>query len=71
VVVRDRVSASVVVDRFTPLDGDVGVRVVGRRAADERIIWRTDLDPRLADRPGAEDAARRALIEARAEVGDD
>jgi hypothetical protein len=70
VVVRDRVSASVVVDRFEPLDGEVGVRIVGRRVADGSITWRTDLDPTLVGRPDVEDAARRALAEARAEVGD-
>jgi hypothetical protein len=70
VVVRDRVSASVIVDRFEPLDGEVGVRIVGRRVADGSITWRTDLDPTLVGRPDVEDAARRALAEARAEVGD-
>ena len=70
VVVRDRVSASVVIDRFEPLDGEVGVRMVGRRAADGAITWRTDLDPTLVGRPDVEDSARRALAEARAEIGD-
>lgn len=70
VVVRDRVSASVVIDRFEPLDGEVGVRIVGRRTAEGGIIWRTDLDPTLVGRPDAEEVVRRALAEARAEVGE-
>jgi hypothetical protein len=49
VVVRDRVTSSVVVDRFVPLEGDLGVRIIGRRG-DHGMVWRTDLDPALVDR---------------------
>lgn len=70
VVVRDRVTASIVVDRFVPLDGETGVRIVGRRAHDGMITWRTDVDSRLSSRPGTLEAAEQLLAEARAEVGD-
>jgi hypothetical protein len=69
VVVRDRVTASVVVDRFVALDGDAGVRVVGRRGAMGDIAWRVDLDPQLANDPAARAEAQDVLAEVRAEVG--
>lgn len=69
VVVRDRVTASVIVDRFVALDGNVGVRVVGRRGPMGTIAWRAVLDPELADDPAARAEAQLALAEVRAEVG--
>jgi hypothetical protein len=68
VVVRDRVTATVVVNRFVPLRGDAGVRIVGRRREDGQVQWRSELDPGLADDPGARQEAAHALEEVRAEV---
>ena len=70
VVVRDRVTSSVLIDRFVPLRGDAGVRIVGRRPVDGSVVWRAHLDPVLADDTAARDAATRAESEVRAEVGD-
>lgn len=69
VVVRDRVTASIVVDRFMPLEGDTGVRIVGRRAADGSTTWRTDLDPALIGRTEFDDDVADALSEIQSEVG--
>jgi hypothetical protein len=69
VAVRDRVTASVVVDRFVPLAGERGVRVVGRRRSDGVLVWRTDLDSELAG-DGWDAGVAHALTEVRAEVGD-
>jgi hypothetical protein len=68
VVVRDRVTASVVVDRFEPLKGEAGVRIVGRRSRDGSITWRADLDPELETDPAACAAAETVLTEVRSEV---
>jgi hypothetical protein len=68
VVIRDRVTASVLVDRFVPLDEEAGVRIVGRRAADGTVTWRGDLDPALTGRPDLEGAVESALAEIRSEV---
>ena len=70
VVVRDRITASVVVDRFVALSGDAGVRVVGRRGADGGVTWRIDLDAELEGDPRAGAASQEALAEVRAEVGE-
>jgi hypothetical protein len=67
VVIRDRVTASVVVDRFVPLVNDRGVRIVGRRS-DHGIRWRTDLDPEIAEDQQCVNEAQRLLAEAQAEV---
>ncbi len=71
VVVRDRVTASVIVDRFVALDGESGVRIVGRRGPSGGIAWRADLDPDLVGDPAARAGAQEALVEVRAEVGGD
>jgi hypothetical protein len=70
VVVRDRITASVVVDRFVALSGDAGVRIVGRRGADGGVTWREELDPALVTDTAAVAASQEALVEVRAEVGD-
>ncbi len=70
VVVRDRVTASVVVDRFVALSGDAGVRIVGRRAVDGGVTWRSVLDPVLTTDDASIAASEEALAEVRAEVGD-
>ena len=68
VVVRDRVTASVVVDRFVPLEGDLGVRIIGRRGDHGAVFWRTDLDPALADRADLVTVVEELLAEVQAEV---
>ena len=68
IAIRDRVTSSVVVDRFVPLTDDAGVRIVGRRSGAGEITWRSDLDPRLAGDRESEAAAQSAMDEVRAEV---
>ena len=68
IAIRDRVTSSVVVDRFVPLTDDAGVRIVGRRNGSGEIVWRGNLDPDLAGDPKFQRAAQRALDEVRAEV---
>jgi hypothetical protein len=70
VVVRDRVTASILVNRFVPLRGEAGVRIVGRRQENGQVLWRSELDPGLAEDAGAQKAAALALTEVRAEVGE-
>lgn len=70
VVVRDRITASVVVDRFVALSGDSGARIVGRRASDGTVAWRVELDPALDGNAEARAASEAAFAEVRAEVGD-
>ncbi|MEO8107802.1 MAG: hypothetical protein ABI720_10845 [Actinomycetes bacterium] len=69
VVVRDRVTATVLVDRFFVLDGEWGVRIVGRRGPSGDVAWRADLDPQLTDDPAARADAAVVLAEVKAEVG--
>jgi hypothetical protein len=70
VVVRDRVTASVLVNRFVPLRGDAGVRIVGRRQGNGEVLWRSELDATLAEDATAQGEAAIALAEVRAEVGE-
>ena len=68
VVVRDRVTSSVVVDRFVAIDGDLGARIVARKTESGAVTWRLDLNPELAGRPEAAQAAEAALQEVKREV---
>lgn len=72
-LVRERINASVLVQRHVPLVGKRGVRVVGRRspsAPDPEIVWSLVLDNGLdPDRPGLLDAAEAALRQVRDEFG--
>jgi hypothetical protein len=72
-LVRERVTATVVLQRHTPITGTAGVRVIGRRApAGERgLSWFLEYDEGLdpAD-PFVDQAAQEALAAARDEVGD-
>ena len=68
VAVRDRVTASVVVDRFVAIDGERGARIVARRNADGSLSWRLDLDPVLAGRPDAVSQAETTLEDVKREV---
>jgi hypothetical protein len=71
-LVRERVTASVVLQRHVPLRGRKGVRVVARRAprGDRPITWIYEYDAGVdpAD-PEVRRAAEEALAAAQAEVG--
>jgi hypothetical protein len=70
IVVRDRVTASVVVDRLVTLTGNLGVRVVGRRAPrSDHVVWRVEPDPGLPDTSEIREASDQALADIKAEVG--
>jgi hypothetical protein len=71
-LIRERVTASVVLTRFVPVVGRVGMTLVGRRApgTDGSIEWSfvlaEGLDP---DDPQLREIARRALVETERELG--
>jgi hypothetical protein len=52
------------------LRGEAGVRIVGRRQENGQVLWRSELDPEVADDAAAQGEAALALAEVRAEVGD-
>lgn len=72
-LVRERVTASIVLQRHVPVHGKRGVRVIGRRAPSGRhpISWllEYDVDVDPAD-PLVVQATGEVLAEARAEVGE-
>ncbi|WP_238334941.1 hypothetical protein [Kribbella amoyensis] len=72
-LLRERVDASVLVQRHVPLVGKKGVRIVGRRNPAERdaaVTWNFVLDKGLEpDRPGLIEAAEGALRAVREEFG--
>jgi hypothetical protein len=71
-LVRERVTASVVLQRHVPVRGSRGLRVVARRAprGDRPITWIYEFDAGIdPDDPAVRKAAEEALAEARAEVG--
>ncbi|MFC7492615.1 MULTISPECIES: hypothetical protein [unclassified Nocardioides] len=73
-LVRERVTASVVLQRHVPVDGRRGVRVIARRApaGDRPIAWFYEYDEGVdPDDPFVRQAAQEALAEARTEVGAD
>ena len=57
-VVREQVTASVVLTRHVPIDGSLGVRVTGRRRRDG-IAWLVSVDDGLH----LEDPAIRRLVD--------
>ena len=71
-LVRERVTASVVLQRHVPLDGRRGLRVIARRAprGDRPVQWFHEYDAGIdpAD-PAVRKAAEEALDAARADVG--
>lgn len=71
-LVRERVTASIVLQRHVPLDGRHGVRVIGRREPRGRgeIEWFFEYDEAVdpAD-PAVREASAAALAAARADVG--
>ncbi len=72
-LLRERVDASIIVQRHVPLSGKRGVRIVGRRnPADTNapVSWNFVLDKGLEpDQPGVVDAAEAALKSVREEFG--
>ena len=72
-LLRERVDASIVVQRHVPLSGKRGVRIVGRRnpaATDAAVTWNFVLDKGLEPtQPGVVDAAEAALRQVRDEFG--
>jgi hypothetical protein len=71
-LLRERVTASVLLVRHVPIEGRRGVRVVARRAPSGRsdVLWVFEYDAGIdpAD-PFVQTAAEEALAEARADVG--
>ncbi|WP_460835795.1 hypothetical protein [Nocardioides hungaricus] len=71
-LVRERVTASVVLQRHVPIRGRQGVRVIARRAprGDQPVRWIYEYDAGVdpAD-PAVQHAAEEALAAAQAEVG--
>jgi hypothetical protein len=72
-LVRERITASVVLERFVQVTGRRGITVVARRAphTDEPLTWSFVVDPAL-DETSAEviAAIERGFVDARAEIGE-
>jgi hypothetical protein len=71
-MVRERVTASVLLQRRVEVGGGAGLTVVARRAPRGRgeVVWAYELDPGLEpDDPAVRRAAEDALRDAMAEVG--
>jgi hypothetical protein len=71
-LIRERVTASIVVKFFQPVQGKRGVTVSGRRSphSDDDLVWSVLVDPGLDERSEqVRSAAAMALAAARAEIG--
>ncbi len=70
-LVRERVTATVVVQQRVQVTAKRGFRVIGRRPpTGGEVVWAFELDPGLdPDDPLVREATRSALAEARASVG--
>ena len=71
-LIRERVTASVVIKVFEPVEGKRGVTVSGRRSphSDDEPMWSVLVDPGLDERsPQVRAAAERALAAAQSELG--
>lgn len=71
-LVRERVTASVLISRHVPVAGRRGVRVIGRRAPSGRseVQWVFEYDAGIdPDDPFVQTAAEDALAAAKADVG--
>ena len=71
-LVRERVTASVVLQRHVPVAGRRGLRVIARRAprGDRPLAWFFEYDEGVdPDDPAVREAAQAALAAARDEVG--
>ncbi|GAA3445340.1 hypothetical protein [Planomonospora venezuelensis] len=68
--VRERVVASIVVSQYVPLDVRGGVRLVARRAEDDRMVWEFAFDEGLDPQdPGLRALAEQALEGVRRSFG--
>ncbi|GHH63748.1 hypothetical protein GCM10017673_05220 [Streptosporangium violaceochromogenes] len=68
--VRERVVASIVVSHYVPLNAQGGVRLVARRAEDDRMLWEFVFDSGLdSTDPGVLALAEQALEETRRSFG--
>jgi hypothetical protein len=72
-LLRERVTASIVLQRRVPVRGKLGLTVIGRRSpVGGPVSWMHAYDPGLdPDDPEVSAAADAALRQAQAEVGDD
>ena len=71
-LVRERVTASIVIQRHVPVDRRRDVRLIARRAprGDRPVQWIYEYDDGVdPDDPGVRRAVAAALVEARAELG--
>jgi hypothetical protein len=70
-LVRERVTATVVVQQRVQVSGKKGFRVIGRRPpTGGEVVWAFELDEGLdPDDPAVREATARALAEAQASVG--
>lgn len=71
-LIRERVTASVVIKAFEPVEGKRGITVSGRRSphSDDELVWSVLVDPGLDERsPRVRAAAERALAAAQSELG--
>jgi len=71
-LIRERVTASIVIKVFEPVEGKRGITVSGRRSphSDEDLLWSVLVDPGLDERsPEVRTAAQRALDAAQADLG--
>ncbi|WP_326820963.1 hypothetical protein OHA77_09670 [Streptosporangium sp. NBC_01639] len=68
--VRERVTASILVNQYAPLDARGGVLLVARKTDDDRVVWEFVFDAGLdpAD-PGLRALAEQALEETRRSFG--
>jgi hypothetical protein len=72
-LVRERVTASVVLQRHVPVQGRRGLRVIARRAprGDRPVVWFYEYDEGVDPHdPAVRQAAQSALLAAREELGD-
>jgi hypothetical protein len=72
-LVRERVTATVVLQRHVPIRGSRGLRVIARRAptGEREVRWLFEYDEGIdPDDPFVDHAAQEALAAAREEVGD-
>ncbi len=71
-LVRERVTATVVLQRHVAIHGSRGVRIIARRAAtgDRELTWLFEYDEGIdPDDPFVDHAAQEALVAARGEIG--
>jgi hypothetical protein len=68
--VRERVTASIVVNQYAPLDARGGVLLVARKTDEDQLVWEFVFDPGLDPTdPGLRALAEQALEETRRSFG--